>query len=514
MRAWEKLLEEVWRARLDVPLLACLASWDELYVGLAGLEQLSDVQQLTDERLLQRIRWQPLRRRQDSRALPRPVADSLIVYPHSTVGQGLGRVALMLSPADGTLLDLVACHPFLPREHLATVLGWTDERVRVRRNELIARGLMRLVGADETGKYAVRELVEVTVAGLKLVAAHRGLSLTVAVRELGLAGGGPEQPVGARRKLLQHLAHTRGTDAVFVSLYRTARQLSAKGHDDAVVEWQNAAACSRRHLRPDGYGLYRHEGWLHSFFLEYDRGSLNARDYLKKLAAYYDYGINRRFEQDYPGFPTILVVAADNGTEARIGRVVQEAAVGRGFKLPLLLTSQWRIDDSTNPLGLLGLIWRQIDADFGHRCCWLPRSADLLSPPSLETASLANCPTNTRTTSNMIESELDGSTPCQIPSYPSRMLPRDLLSGELPSTNSSPDTNSKASRSAVHDGFPSQHWKSGSHIKSRNREERRNKLSNGRALNLGVAKRRLRLQFPMTYGKAMASTETVSSSLG
>jgi len=296
------------------------------------------------------------------------------VSPPSTVARGLDSVALTLSPADRLLLDLVACHPFLPREHLATVLDWTDERVRVRRNRLIARGLMRLVAADEAGKQAMRELVEVTVEGLELVAAQRGLTLSVAVREIGLTGGGPEQPLGARRKLLQHLPHTLGADAVFVSLYRTARQLAAKGHDDAVVEWQNAAACSRRHLRPDGYCLYRHQGWLYSFFLEYDRGSLNARDYFKKLAAYYDYGINRRFERDYTGFPTILVVAADNTTERRVCRVVQEAAVGRGIKLPLLLTCRWRIEDTHNPRGLLGPIWRQIDGPFDDRQSWLPDS--------------------------------------------------------------------------------------------------------------------------------------------
>jgi len=381
MAAWEKLLEEVWSERLDMPLLTCLATWDELDAGLAGLEHLTEVQQLTEEGLMQRIRWQPLRRRQVRRPLPRPVGGAFAASPQSTATDGLGRIALTFSPADRSLLDLVACHPFLSREHLATVLGWEDERVRVRRNQLIGRGLMRLVGAEEAGKHAMRELVEATVEGLELVAAQRGLSLSVAVRELGLAGGGPEQPIGARRKLLQHLPHTLDADAVFVSLYRTARQLSAKGRDDAVVEWQNAAACSHRHLRPDGSGLYRHGGWLYSFFLEYDRGSLNARDYFKKLAAYYDYGINWRFERDYPGFPTILVVAADNATERRIGQVAQEVAIGRGIKLPLLLTSQWRIEDIHNSHGLLGSIWREPDADFNHRRCWLPRSADLRSSP-------------------------------------------------------------------------------------------------------------------------------------
>jgi len=223
LRAWEKLLEEVWRVRLDMPLLTCLATWDTLDTGLAGLERLSEVQPATQDYFNQRIRWQPFLRRQASRPLPRSVGDALMVSPHSIAADGLGQVALTLSPAALSLLDLVACHPFLSREHLATVLGWEDERVRVRRNRLIARGLMRLVEADEAGKHAMRELVEATVEGLELVATQRGLTLSVAVRELGLAGGGPDQPIGARRKLLQHLPHTLGADAVFVSLYVTAQ---------------------------------------------------------------------------------------------------------------------------------------------------------------------------------------------------------------------------------------------------------------------------------------------------
>jgi hypothetical protein len=173
-------------------------------------------------------------------------------------------------------------------------------------------------------------------------------------------------------------SHAIEVDTSLVGLHGTARRFSEAGGNDAMVEWQNAAARSRRHLRPDGYGLYQHRGWLHSFFLEYDRGSLNARDYLKKLAAYYDYGINRRFERDYAGFPIILVVASDNGTERRIGQVAQEVALGRGIELPLLLTSQWRIDDPHNPHGLLRSIWHEPNADFDGRRFWLTSPRSLL----------------------------------------------------------------------------------------------------------------------------------------
>jgi hypothetical protein len=161
-------------------------------------------------------------------------------------------------------------------------------------------------------------------------------------------------------------------DELFVSLYHTARQFAETGGDDAVVEWQNATACSRRHLRPDGYGIYHRNGRRFGFFLEFDRGTMNRRDYFQKLSAYYDYAITRRFERDYHGYPTILIVTTRNGAEERIARVARPAAVGRSVSLPILLTCRWRIDDPSNPHGLLGPIWREPDADFDERRFWLP----------------------------------------------------------------------------------------------------------------------------------------------
>jgi hypothetical protein len=137
-----------------------------------------------------------------------------------------------------------------------------------------------------------------------------------------------------------------------------------------MMEWQNAAACSRRHLRPDGYGVYRRGTHYDGFFLEYDRGTMNARDYFRKFGAYYRYGVTRRFEQDYNSYPTILVVTADNVGEERIARVARAVAVGHTGNLPLLLTCYWRIDRADNPHGLLGSIWRAPSAGWDERCCW------------------------------------------------------------------------------------------------------------------------------------------------
>jgi hypothetical protein len=371
--AWRELLEEVRRSRFEVPLTAPIFEWEELHTGLKRLEEREGAGHLPATHLMRSIHVQPLQPRRPTSSLPRIVGDPLAAPAGAaSAGPALGLVALTLTPADYRLLSVVACHPFLSPDKLAIVLGWPLDTVRWRRNGLVDHGLIRLVGTDETGKDAGLQLVELTRAGLELVAAYRGLSLSGAVREVGFAGGGPNDPIGARTKLLRNLAHTLGVDELFVSLYRTARRLAEAGGDDAVLEWQNATACTRRYLRPDGYGIYRRNGRRFGFFLEFDRGTMNRRDYFKKLSAYYDYATTRHFERDYNGYPAILIVTTGNGAEERIARVAREAAVGRSVSLPLLLTCRWRIDDPTNPRGLIGRVWREPQSDFASRRCWLP----------------------------------------------------------------------------------------------------------------------------------------------
>src|SRR5439155_18473724 len=129
-------------------------------------------------------------------------------------------------------------------------LGWIPAATRRRRNALLRRGLLRLLEPAEVGAaWAARELVELTAAGLRRVAAWQGLPLAAAVRWNGLAGGGPHEPRGPRRQLLAALAHTRGVDDFFLDVYQAARRADG----DALVEWRNAAACARGRVRPDGY---------------------------------------------------------------------------------------------------------------------------------------------------------------------------------------------------------------------------------------------------------------------
>jgi DNA-binding Lrp family transcriptional regulator len=367
MGAWERLLHDLVRARREAPLATRVVRWADLPQGLADLPLQGGA--LAREALVRPVRLTSLHPRRLSSPISRIVGDVVATPEHSST-KNLGRVALVVAPTDFRLLEAVGFHPFLTVNQLSDVLGCGTASVRRRVKRLVELGLIQHVSMDEIGEDAKQELSELTEGGLRLVAARLGLSLAVAVRELGLVGGGVDAPLGSRRKLIGTLSHTRGVDDVFVRLYRQARARAATGCDEAVVEWQNAAACSRRHLRPDGYGVYRHGTRYDGFFLEYDRGTMNARDYFKKFGAYYRYGVTHRFERDFNSYPTILVVTSDNAAEERIARVARAAAVGQSGKLPLLLACQWRVDRADNPHGLLGSIWREPSAAWDDRCSW------------------------------------------------------------------------------------------------------------------------------------------------
>ncbi len=396
--AWEQLLEEVRWSRWEAGWAALIATWEHLSADLGRLEEMGAYDRPATRETIRRIGLRPLRPRRPASPLPRLVGD---VAPHAgsvSVAGGLGRLALTITPREHELLDLVAQHPFLTPARLATVLGSKRTTVRQRLRRLMGLRLMRLVEEDEIGKEAEMELVELTVSGLALVAAHRALTRPVAIRELGLAGGGPDEPLGSRVKLLRELAHTMGVDALFVGLYEAARRSAAAGSDDAMLTWQNASACSRHHLRPDGYGMYRRDGTIYGFFLEYDRGTMRRRGYTEKLDAYYDYGISRRYERDYAGYPTILLVTTNNTTEETIACVAQSSADRYGCPLPLLLTCTWRLEDHGNPHGLLGPIWREPGAAFDERRFWLPSTKHKRSAPKENMTTRRPDPITVRTT--------------------------------------------------------------------------------------------------------------------
>ena len=102
----------------------------------------------------------------------------------------------------------------------------------------------------------------------------------------------------------------------------------------SLVATRSAAACSRGQVRPDGCGMVRHGTRVHRSFLEYDRGTMSARDYAEKWAVYHDYRDSRACELDYDGFPIIPVVTVDSKPEERIARSARAASIGRPARSP------------------------------------------------------------------------------------------------------------------------------------------------------------------------------------
>lgn len=365
--AWHHLLRDVARERGEAPLSGDVATWREVREDRASFDQVALSIRPTSTFSARHLQLPLLDPRPPGRPIPQPVARDL------SRAALTAHQLLTLTGMERDLLDLIGRHPLLSPDSLAAVLGWEVRRLRERLARMIRSGLVRLLEVGERRTSGLWGLAELTVQGLKLVAAQQGLSVPQAVRSNGLAGGGPECEVGARHHLLRNLEHTIGADAVFVDLYRRLGTRGAATGGDAVLEWRNAAACSRRRMRPDGYGMIRRGGELFGFFLELDRGTMGSRDYAEKWSAYYHYRDSGDFERDYDGFPTILVVTTENAVEERIARSVRAAGVGRWEPLPVLLTCEWRINrDPTNSDGLLGPIWREPSGDFDDRRRWPP----------------------------------------------------------------------------------------------------------------------------------------------
>jgi hypothetical protein len=270
------------------------------------------------------------------------------------------------------ILHLLGRHPLLTVRQVGLLLGMTRHRIEHFEHEMIEIGWLRAVdlverggiGLDlESGGFARLGLVEVTIAGRRRLADVLGLDPATARRYHGLTGSG-RADVGRRRRLLRALAHTIGTNDVFVAFALAAADAQLRGCKDELSEWRSAAACERARCKPDGYGLYTRGGVGYGFLLEYDRGTESTRKYAAKFRAYYRYRDSGQAARDYAGLPTMLFVTTSASAEYRIADQAYRAWFSRGTDpLPVLLTTTERISGHAD--GVLGPIWRTPGQDSG-----------------------------------------------------------------------------------------------------------------------------------------------------
>lgn len=179
---------------------------------------------------------------------------------------------------------------------------------------------------------------------------------------------------GRLRNLRRNLAHTVGVNVFFARLTRDARRA---GHD--VPEWWSEAEATQRFrdnsdrtywVRPDGAGLYYLPGRQVPFMLEYDRGTMRRRDYLRKLVGIASYFEGKHYRALFGTEPTVLIVAEHDVAEERFRAVVQDASRRWDVAIPVLFTSRWRFErNPRNPNGTLGPIWQTLDS--ADRVRWI-----------------------------------------------------------------------------------------------------------------------------------------------
>jgi len=135
---------------------------------------------------------------------------------------------------------LIARHPLLTRQQLASLVGTSVARIARLVTELAARGWVRPVQPEDhpqvTAGSADNEiqrlgLVELTPAGRRGAARRLLVTAGLARRRHGLMYGD-----AARRRFLRHLQHTLGANAFFVGLAAAAMHGTKRG-DEALVEF-------------------------------------------------------------------------------------------------------------------------------------------------------------------------------------------------------------------------------------------------------------------------------------
>ena len=313
-------------------------------------------------------RWKAMRRIANDEAVPEVVGNPLLKETDSV------RSDLTLTPEDRAVIDVIGRYPLLLQKDVCVLRECSREEAQRRCERLIRLEFVRKgppprdpkeTGEEDKYQQAIQAphvekayVLQLTKNGFKAGAGKSALPIEVVRRKLHGADGTTQQKKREGR-LFAQFDHTRGVVRFFTGLIEQAAFHRTLGEDDALLDWQSEAFCSRRGLWPDGYGVYKRHGHRFGFFLEYDRATERRDEYERKFTAYYEYRDSGAYQRDYNGFPTILMVtSATNAAERLIADAARSAGMGHPALLPLLLTTSWQLRNSRNPDGPLGKIWR------------------------------------------------------------------------------------------------------------------------------------------------------------
>jgi predicted transcriptional regulator len=235
----------------------------------------------------------------------------------------IALLGLRLTPCQWNILRLLLAHPLLADEELADFLGIQRRSVRCSLYELHQLDCLEPIATE---------------AGKRWHFCGRGLRLIAATSRLHIGSITTMSDDSAKREtsallqrgeawLLQRIGHTAGIYGFFTRLAQAARRKP----EQALCWWETGVVCERRYrvgeewynLRPDALAEYRVESQQMGFWLEWDCGTMNARDLEIKFTSYAYYITSHEWARERSLLPLLVCIAPDIAQERRMQRVAQ-----------------------------------------------------------------------------------------------------------------------------------------------------------------------------------------------
>jgi Fe2+ or Zn2+ uptake regulation protein len=273
----------------------------------------------------------------------------------------MALLGLRLTPLQWRMLRLLLAHPLLSDQEVASVLGLQRRSVRCVLYTLHTLGCLEPLSTPAGRRW------HLCGHGLRLVAAANHLHIRTMAVESDNEAESETSRIGLRgeRWLFEHIQHTAGVYGFFATLAQMTRQQS----EQELCWWETGAVCERRYLlheqwhnlRPDALAGYRVGSKEFRFWLEWDRGTMNARDLTTKFDSYAQYMNSREWAKERSTLPRLFCIVPDIAQERRVQRIAQVKLV----HIPRMVL--WTTTEALlNEHGPLARIWLCIGPPRGH----------------------------------------------------------------------------------------------------------------------------------------------------
>ncbi|MCC7365273.1 MAG: replication-relaxation family protein [Dehalococcoidia bacterium] len=266
----------------------------------------------------------------------------------------VAALSLFASPEQVKLLETVGRLPLLPESDLGLVRAVPPPLLRRQLERAQRNRLVQVVVRPNGQKHFV-----LGEFGLRLLAARAGVPFRRFANHTPFVAALPGAAGGRLQTLIRQFEHTVGANGFMLACLRdgpgaeTPTLACWKNPIEAVVRFESGGV--RRTLRPDGAGEVVQGAKLHSFFLEWDRGTERINVLLEKLTRYAAYDRSATAASA----DVLLVVTPNPHREAVVWRAVSAVMRPEAERGEVRTTVASLVDQ----YGPYAPIWRQFGSD-------------------------------------------------------------------------------------------------------------------------------------------------------